>query len=447
MDSVRAQYERYPYPPVSAFALPRRGQAVAVAFETGTKLCFGEPRSGRGIRILVAGGGTLEPLVVAESNPFAACVVAVDLSQEALRILGRRERLAQALRLLRGGHAPLEIVSADLFAWEPIEPFDLIFASNILQHVAHPGALLSRLSSWLKPNGVIRIATYPKHSRLWMRETGRWLRANGITRESKNIRARAFDAVSKLPDGHPVASCFMSHQEVGSDAGVVDAFLHACENPLGPLEWKREVVRAGLELRAETQTETSRSTFLDDVVPSARGLDAWTKLEVLDQVLELCANPTLWLARVPTTNLPTANSSGSVAVDRHEDLASANRITMPSRVRYELRQGLERASALCGMPANALVDHFAREVGSRVSPNDGSRVLPGLAIADYAAAELLEARAPYESDAWSAFDPHARLCYQGDPAIGATIQDQVDWLQARYGALMNEIEVHVVRTR
>ncbi len=444
MDSVRAQYERYPYPPVGAFALPRRGQAEAVAFETGTRLCFGKPRSAKGVRILVAGGGTLEPLVVAEANASAACVVAVELSQESLRILGRRTKFASALRFLRGGHAPIEPVAADLFSWAPSEPFDLILASNLLQHVADPGSLLVRLSSWLKPEGVMRIATYPRHSRLWMRETGRWLKANGVTAMASALHARAFEAILTLPETHPVRSCFLSHQEVGTDAGIVDAFLHACENPLGPLDWSREVLRAGLEIHAETQNETSRSSFLDDIVPEARGLDVWTKLEILDRLLELCANPTLWLSKGSSILLPK-ESSERIDVRSQSALPdSASVVAMPSRVRFELRQGLERASALCRVPEASLLDRFAREVGSRVSPEDSSLMLHGLAIADYDARDLMSAQAPYGNDFWSALEPHARLLHQGQPAVGATIHEQIDWLQVRYGALMNEIEVQVL---
>ena len=67
-DPVRAQYERFPYPPGSALRLPVRGQGASLTWERGVALARTSPLGDlshglapdhRGLRILVAGAGTL----------------------------------------------------------------------------------------------------------------------------------------------------------------------------------------------------------------------------------------------------------------------------------------------------------------------------------------------------------------------------------------------------
>ena len=443
MDSVRHQYEQYPYPPIGAFALPSRTQGDGVRFETGTRLCLGTPRPHRGTRILVAGAGTIEALVVAQANPEAACVVAVDLSDQSMRLLERRVRWARATRFFHGAQiAPISCTVADLFLWEPTAKFDFILASNMLQHVVEPAELLARLAGWLNPDGVMRIVTYPKQSRLWMREVGRWLKIHGLSAGDRSVHRRAFDLVATLPDDHPVRSCFMSHQEIATDAGVVDAFLHACENPLRPLEWKAACANAGLELCAEVQTQTSRSSFLDDIAPEARALDAWAKLEVLDGVLELCANPALWL-RPTLRGAPASQGSEELKAMPSTPRITPGSLRVPSRVRFELRRALERASSLSGVDPAELVARLVREVGPRVMGDGSLRVLPGLAIVDYSPQELLTTEAPWQADAWANVPVLSRLKFRGKEVRGDSVVEQVEWLQVRYGPFTNHIDVEL----
>ena len=65
MDVVRKHYNRFPYPPVPRVALPRAGSAPGIGWETGRRFAGDPEARHKGIRILVAGAGTLEALVVA----------------------------------------------------------------------------------------------------------------------------------------------------------------------------------------------------------------------------------------------------------------------------------------------------------------------------------------------------------------------------------------------
>ncbi len=372
---LRTQYERYPYPPVSALALPARGEGAALAYETGARLAFGEPRSATG-RVLVVGCGTLEALVASQANPRAAEVVALDLSEASLARLGRRERLQRLARPWRR-LPPIRRLRADLREWEPEGRFELILASNVLHHLPDPAGALVRLASWLAPDGLLRLVTYPRASRIWMRETSAWLRSKGLAAGQPGLRARAFSAIAELPPLHPARLCFESQPEVGTETGIVDAFLHTCENPLSPLEWAEACARAGLRLVGEAQTESSSSGFLVELVPATAALSAWERLEVMDCLLELCANPVLWLAR--GDGLGLGHGIGDAPAHGHGPA-----------FRHELRAGLIRAHAIlarAGVPLDDVLGALKREVGPRVS-RDG-RALPGLAIVDLDTTALL----------------------------------------------------------
>src|SRR5688500_18082183 len=115
MDAVQKQYERFPYPPVPAFALPQAGQGEKLAYGFGAALAnrtlnLSLPVDSAGRKILVAGCGTLETLVIAQNHPNASEIVAVDISERSLHILKKRLALAKVSRWLRpfarGGKSP-----------------------------------------------------------------------------------------------------------------------------------------------------------------------------------------------------------------------------------------------------------------------------------------------------------------------------------------------------
>lgn len=371
IQDVRKQYEEFPYPPISPFALPRRGEGERVKIGYGARL--GGLSAPVKPRILVAGAGSFEALVVAQANPDATEVVAVDLSSRSLASL-RRRLLMHRLARPFSKRAPVRLVRADLFEWSPDEAFDFILASNVLHHVPDPAALLARLASWLKPDGLMRVVTYPRVSRIWMRETGRFLRTQGIG-PGDDVLRRSREAIASLPVNDPKSSCFESHEEAGTATGIVDAFLHACENPLSPLEWEQAFARAGLEVFGEDQNETSRSDFLVELMPACSALTRFERLQVLDDLLELCANPVFWLKK---TGRPVA-------------VATACAVYESTSVQWELRQAIEDAErilAKVGVTVDALVEILRKEVGLRVSAPPEERPLPGLSITEYRLAEL-----------------------------------------------------------
>lgn len=475
-DPVRAQYERFPYPPVSALALPRRGQGAGLAYELGRGLAVAQgydaPADHAGMRILVAGAGTLEALVVAQVHPRAAEVVAVDFSAASIARLRRRAaltRLSDTLHLrglFRRARAPLRCVRADLRDWEG-GAFDYVLVSNVLHHVADPAALLRRLAGWLQPGGLLRMVTYPKAGRFWIREVSSWLRLNGLSRDTPNLARRAHACIAQLPADHPVRACFEAHSESATATGIADAFLHACENPLSPLEWRAAASGAGLMLAGESQREDSRSGFLDALAPAAAALDPWEKLQVLDDLLELATNPVLWFVHRPTAH---ASALGARATPRpapvEQDVTesgftltlgvtpkafmkhASRGARLPSLVYWHLGEQLRHADALLGGVGVSVAEVVARLRG-QAGPRIGraGRELPGLAISDYDTGVLLAAPQPWGAAQWQALERHSggtlRLCVNGEPMAGANLAAQAAWAQCRYGATQEFVGIEL----
>ncbi|MCM2277943.1 MAG: class I SAM-dependent methyltransferase [Oligoflexia bacterium] len=458
--NLREQYERFPYPPIPALALPRRGQGEGLRFELGAQLVrngYAETlRDHRGIRILVAGAGTFETLVVAQTHPRAAELVAVDLSGSSLAKTRARLRLHRLARPFT--RLPcVRLVAADLRDWSDPRGFDYILASNVLHHVEDPAALLSRLAGMLRPGGLLRLVTYPKASRLWMREAGHWLALNGVTPGTPSLKRRAHEAIGLLPPEHPARLAFETQGETAREAGIVDAFLNACENPLSPLEWREATRRAGLSLVAETQAESSRSAFVVSLLPATAALDAWTRLQILDDFLELCANPVLWLRKIPSLSggAPAAEGTSELAPAHVPDRWAPRNLDefwLPSRPLFELAWNLRRAEALlsrAGISLKTALDTFRTEVGPRVSAPPEERPLPGLAATDYELSSLLALEEPWRDHDWQELERELgsglRLEHEGVAAPSGPLHLQAAWHQCRFGASKPEIPLRLLR--
>lgn len=431
---VQIQYERFPYPPGAWLKIPLLEQSRSLAYATGVRLISAdEPTQGwgSGIRILVAGCGTLEPLVVAQQNPDAAEIVAVDLSEPSLATLSKRWRLYRAATLFKR-RPTLHTVCADLFEWQGGE-FDFILASNVLHHTAEPARLLQRLAAMLRPGGLLRMVTYPRQSRMWMRETAQWFKLKGLGAEIPDLRARAGHAIFELPTVHPIRSAYRTQPEILTRTGLVDAFFHAQENPLSPLEWGAAGAAAGLECIAEAHDPLSRSEFLDGVAPELAALPRFEKLEILDALLELAHNPVLWwVKRGHTMEAPLAPA---VVPPLPMD-PSPERVT--SRVYAELRRGVDRAQAVLtargiALPVRALVERLRAQVGPRS--------FPGLTLGEYDwDAIAAVTHQPWDHARWVEWESRAgaapgsrRGLYGSTPLVGRSMAEQVDWLQALYG--------------
>ncbi len=380
---------------------------------------------------------------------MARRIVAVDISARSINRLKQRLLFSRIVRFYQK-RAPITPICADMHTWKG-GAFDYIIASNVLHHVPNPALLLKRLSGCLKPKGLLRLVTYPKASRIWMRQTGEWLGLQGVSPSSGRLVFRTTEVVRLLPKTHPIRGCFETHTEIGTATGIVDGWMHACENPLSPQEWQMAATNAGLVLAGEGQHETSQSGFLDEIVPELAKSSAWEKLQVLDDLLELTASPVLWLKkadrkwpRLWSSPVAVPKLKSALSVVDGQRIATGNvhvnvgtAITLPSVIGWEISQGLMRVAAVLaplGLTLETVMGRLRDHVGPRVDAKGNP--VPGLTAWEYPF-PLHPLPKPWGMREWLAIEGTlggGALYCEGQKAYGETLAEQAQWLQLLYGA-------------
>lgn len=391
MDLVKKQYDRNPYPPIPVLALPSRIQNKNLSFEFGLEKAKLTSLKQVGARILVAGSGTFEPLVVAAQNPKAEEIIAVELSESSVNVLKKRllfQKIKNGLLFfLPDKKLPkIKVVNADLMNWED-GSFDYIISTFMIHHVEFPDKLFKRLAAWLNPNGLMRLVTYPRQSRIWMRMAAHYFQFQGLSQTTPNLKKACLKAIEKLPDPHPVRSIFLSHPEIHNRASLIDAFFHSCEKPLFPIEWKILADEYGLTWLFEDQNETSQGKFLNELDQRFEKIDPWVKLQIMDDLLEICDNPVIWFQKKNDINkfqnkeLPSFLKKKFTYTEKVES------------VYEELSYGVKRIEVLLkdtGIDVKKLLSTFKEEVGSRVHPTNHDQILPLLTLTEYSLKPIWE---------------------------------------------------------
>ncbi|MEI6240870.1 MAG: class I SAM-dependent methyltransferase [Planctomycetia bacterium] len=167
--------------------------------------------------ILVAGCGTNQAAVLAYTNP-AARVVAIDVSQPSLdhhRLLKDR----YGMRNLDLHHLPIERVDALQ------RDFDLIVSTGVLHHLADPLVGAKALAARLRPDGVLALMLYARYGRIGVEMMQGVFRELGLRQSDASV-LMVKEAISQLPQDHPVRSYLTLAPDLQFDAGLVDTFLH-----------------------------------------------------------------------------------------------------------------------------------------------------------------------------------------------------------------------------
>lgn len=299
--AVAEQYEAHPYPKRPWFLRPSRPRAHPLAYEFGQYLRTGRYHEHDAkTRILVAGSGTVEALVVVAAHPLAR-VTAVDLSASALSKL----RLPA---FLWGLASRLRLVQADLHhdLTRELGHFDYIVCTGVLHHSPDPDRMLASIAALLKQNGVLRMMIYPRHSRGWVYELQRFFSWNGLSARTPDLKDRCDRIISAIAPEHPLRTSFENYSDSSHLAGLIDGFFHACDAPPNLRKLRASCERLNLTLLGfghpwHSQPNAFATALTNKNAPRiARehyaALDAWERLALLDDAWELTTNPVLWLS-------------------------------------------------------------------------------------------------------------------------------------------------------
>ncbi|MCT4558210.1 MAG: class I SAM-dependent methyltransferase [Pelagimonas sp.] len=225
MVSVQEQYEAYPYPARDPADEARRliTGSPSHPLEMDHFLFGGERDWSKGIRILVAGGGTgdgliqLAQVLTSANRPYD--ITYVDLSTASRDIAEARAK-ARGLQNITF-HTGSLLDAAEFGA------FDYIDCCGVLHHLPDPEAGFAALRAALAPGGGLGFMVYAPYGRsgVYPLQEAFATLLDGLSAPERLKQAQKI--VADLPAGHPfrVNPHLSDHEQ--SDAGFYDLLLHS----------------------------------------------------------------------------------------------------------------------------------------------------------------------------------------------------------------------------
>lgn len=216
---VARQYTEWVYPkPIEDMqAAIDRGYYEYGAPHLYGPLLWPEGRRLEGLRVLIAGCGSNQAAYNALSLPGAQ-ITAIDLSMSSLQhsqYLKEKHHL-ENLQLRRMNL--LEVARLG-------QTFDYILSTGVLHHLPDPDAGLRALRDVLAADGMMNLMVYGQTLRLGvylMQEVFRRLGCEQTADDVALVRA----TLERLPADHVVRRYLAAADDLHSDAGIVDTFLH-----------------------------------------------------------------------------------------------------------------------------------------------------------------------------------------------------------------------------
>ncbi|APX11818.1 class I SAM-dependent methyltransferase [Tateyamaria omphalii] len=262
-DTVRAQYEAFPYPERKPTDERKRliTGSPSLPVEMDHWLWGGARDWSQPLRALVAGGGTGDALIqlaqklTDAGRPYD--ITYLDLSQASRRIAEKRAEV----RKLTG----ITFITGSLLDAAQYGPFDYIDCCGVLHHLPEPQAGFDALAAALKPDGGMGLMVYAPHGRAGvypLQAAFSALLADLPPEKQLKAAKRIFD---RLPEAHPFKHNARVVDHRNGDAGFYDLLLHSQDRPFTITELIGALTAAGLDYAGSPEPMLyDPSTLLDD---------------------------------------------------------------------------------------------------------------------------------------------------------------------------------------
>ena len=243
MNTVKEQYEAYPYPERDPKDESQRLILGSPSMPAEIDHClFGGRRDWSGtFRALVAGGGTGDGLIMLAQMLADAGreyeITYIDLSENAREIAEARAKAR--------GLTGISFVTGSLLDAPDFGPFDYIDCCGVLHHLAEPQAGFDALAAALSPDGGMGLMVYAPYGRSGVyplqKAFGQLLEGD----PKKRLRD-ARGIFPGVPEGHPFRRNPHLSDHVQSAAGFYDLLLHSVDRPFTVVELAEALGCAGL---------------------------------------------------------------------------------------------------------------------------------------------------------------------------------------------------------
>lgn len=176
------------------------------------------------INILVAGCGTYQAGLVAIRNPYAD-IIGIDISENSInfqRKLCDKENLSN-----------LKLITSSILDYETDILFDLIICSGVLHHTIDPLKNLRKLSSCLKPNGIISLMVYNESIRQGVYKIQNLIKILNLNPNYDN--AETVSKLIQLLDHHSLEKYIQLNPELQYLNNFMDTFFNPREISYNPI--------------------------------------------------------------------------------------------------------------------------------------------------------------------------------------------------------------------
>lgn len=248
-DSVRDQYETYPYPERNPSDEARRLVTGSPSHfpELSHHLFAGRWDWDRPMRIMVAGGGTGDALAMLAQQTADAGVPAeilyLDLSEASRSV-------AEARIEARGLTDRVRFETGSLLDAASFGPFDYVDCCGVLHHLEAPVAGLRALADALSPEGGMGIMVYGRLGRTGVYDLQDALRSlaseTALAPEKRVATAKAL--LECLPETNRFRRNSLMRDHLSSDAGLYDLLLHSRDRAYLVSELAADIQAAGLRV-------------------------------------------------------------------------------------------------------------------------------------------------------------------------------------------------------
>lgn len=264
-DTVRAQYEAFPYPERKPTDERKRliTGSPSLPVEMDHWLWGGARDWSQPLKALIAGGGTGDALIqLAQKLTDAGRafeITYLDLSHASRRIAEKRAEVRKLQNIT--------FVTGSLLDAGDHGPFDYIDCCGVLHHLPDPQAGFDALAGALKPDGGMGLMVYAPHGRAGvypLQDAFNALLHDLPPEKQLKAAKRIFD---RLPDAHPFKRNTRVVDHKNGDAGFYDLLLHSQDRPFTITELLAALNAAGLDYAGSPEPMLYDPTILVGDLP------------------------------------------------------------------------------------------------------------------------------------------------------------------------------------
>jgi len=263
---VIAQYEEFPYPHRNPEHEKIRLLSGGLGrLDSVNHNCFRGTQDFHNFRVLIAGGGTGDGLILwAEQlrDRHNSEVVYIDFSEASAKIAKERAKIRGLENITWIHDSLLNLPDLDLGT------FDFIDCNGVLHHLTDPDAGLNALKSVLNPEGAMNLMVYAPYGRTGIYQMQNLMRlVNGDEQDSRIRIAETKGILESLPETHWIKvteKLGMKNSDLNNDAGVHDLFLHAKDRAFTILEVHEFLDKCGLKMPGEPGSNNTQVQYLPE---------------------------------------------------------------------------------------------------------------------------------------------------------------------------------------